>query len=181
MSRSIRVFVDTNIIIEAYRTGCWEAICKSRSLEVATVEACVEEALARGEQAPKSEQIPPRFLRSKYVARHEVTSALQATWKLRLAGLEPEYQHDGDLGDGERDLLAWLILCEQPSEEVLLATADGLALAFAHQFGLLEHTISLQGMIKKFKIRNPRRQLRRHYTNNWLLKARSDLQAEGSK
>ena len=180
MSR-IRVFVDTNIIIEAHRTGCWEAICKNRSLEVATVEACAEEALAHGEQAPKSKQIPPRFLRSKYVARHEVTPALQAAWKLRLTELEPEYQHDGDLGDGERDLLAWLILREQPSEEVLLATADGLALAFAHQFGLLEYTISLQGMIKQFKIRSPRARLRRHYTNHWLLKVRSDLQTESPK
>ncbi|MBO4123014.1 hypothetical protein J5T34_19995 [Cupriavidus gilardii] len=39
----VRVFVDTNIILEAFRTGCWAAICERYAIE--TVEKCVEEAL----------------------------------------------------------------------------------------------------------------------------------------
>ena len=39
----VRVFVDTNIILEAFRTGCWPVICHQYAIE--TVEKCVEEAL----------------------------------------------------------------------------------------------------------------------------------------
>jgi len=38
-----RVFVDTNIILEAVRTGCWMALTTTFSIE--TVEKCIEEAL----------------------------------------------------------------------------------------------------------------------------------------
>ncbi len=39
----IRVFADTNVILESFRTGCWTAISNHFSIE--TVEKCVEETL----------------------------------------------------------------------------------------------------------------------------------------
>ncbi len=41
--QKIRVFADTNVILEAFRTGCWTAIASRFAIE--TVEKCVEEAL----------------------------------------------------------------------------------------------------------------------------------------
>ena len=38
-----RVFIDTNIIIEAFRTGCWTSICNK--FDVETVDKYVKEAL----------------------------------------------------------------------------------------------------------------------------------------
>ncbi len=38
-----RVFTDTNVILEAFRTRCWTAICQYYSVEA--VEKCIEEAL----------------------------------------------------------------------------------------------------------------------------------------
>lgn len=178
MSR-IRVFVDTNIISEAYRTGHWKAICNHFTIE--TVEACVTEALAeRRQPTPRSEQIPGNAFSHKLITRRRVVSRDRANWKLRLAGLEPEYRHDGDLGDGERDLLAWLGAHEPPSDNLLLATADRLALEFAHQLGWSEYTTSLEEMIRQTG-RRPPSNFRKHYRKNWLLKVRSDLRAEGSR
>jgi hypothetical protein len=39
------VFVDTNVIIEAHRTGCWKAL--AASYDIHTVEAVREESLRR--------------------------------------------------------------------------------------------------------------------------------------
>jgi len=39
-----RVFADTNVVIEAFRTGCWTAICARYAVE--TVEKCVEDPRA---------------------------------------------------------------------------------------------------------------------------------------
>ena len=41
----IRVFADTNVILESFRTGCWTAISNHFAIE--TVEKCVEETLGK--------------------------------------------------------------------------------------------------------------------------------------
>ncbi len=45
-----RVFVDTNVIIEAFRTHCWSAICGRYAVE--TVTSVVAEALAGDPSEP---------------------------------------------------------------------------------------------------------------------------------
>lgn len=50
MSKS-RVFVDTNIILEAFRTNCWTALCDRFKIE--TVEKCIEEALTGNQLNPR--------------------------------------------------------------------------------------------------------------------------------
>jgi len=45
-----RVFVDTNVIIEAHRVGCWNALCGSFSIE--TVEKCLQEATSGHSDKP---------------------------------------------------------------------------------------------------------------------------------
>lgn len=45
-----RVFVDTNVILEANRVGCWTSICNRYSVE--TVEKCIEEVLTGNPDDP---------------------------------------------------------------------------------------------------------------------------------
>ncbi len=45
-----RVFFDTNVIIEAFRVDCWNAICGTFVVE--TVEKCVEETLSGNPSDP---------------------------------------------------------------------------------------------------------------------------------
>lgn len=50
----VRVFADTNVILEAFRTRCWTAITTHFAVE--TVEKCVEETLTG-----KTDQIAARI------------------------------------------------------------------------------------------------------------------------
>lgn len=46
-----RVFADTNVILEAFRTNCWKAISSHFAIE--TVEKCVEETLTGNPGDPR--------------------------------------------------------------------------------------------------------------------------------
>ena len=46
-----RVFADTNVILEAFRTGCWTAISSHFAIE--TVQKCVEETLTGNPSDPR--------------------------------------------------------------------------------------------------------------------------------
>jgi len=56
----IRVFADTNVILESFRTGCWTAICNHFAIE--TVEKCVEETLTGNPGDPRHVAVPPAEL-----------------------------------------------------------------------------------------------------------------------
>lgn len=47
----VRVFADTNVILEAFRTRCWTAITTHFAVE--TVEKCVEETLTGDPTDPR--------------------------------------------------------------------------------------------------------------------------------
>lgn len=66
-----RVFADTNVIVEAFRTGCWAAICEHFAVE--TVEKCVEEALTGDPLEPGRIDVPSAQLLGGLAARHAVT------------------------------------------------------------------------------------------------------------
>ena len=65
-----RVFVDTNVILEAFRTGCWAAICERYAVE--TVEKCIEEALTGDPTEPGRVDVPAEDLIKGLAARHAV-------------------------------------------------------------------------------------------------------------
>ena len=52
----IRVFADTNVILESFRTGCWTAISNHFAIE--TVEKCVEETLTGNPGDPRHVAVP---------------------------------------------------------------------------------------------------------------------------
>jgi len=94
-----RVFIDTNIIIEAFRTGCWTAICNKFAIE--TVDKCVEEALTGNPDDPGRVHIDRDALLEGLADRHQVG-------KLELAKLVLTHPSCHGLDDGELHLLAWL-------------------------------------------------------------------------
>lgn len=73
----IRVFADTNVILESFRTGCWTAICNHFAIE--TVEKCVEETLTGNPGDPRHVAVPPAELKAGLVAQHQVTRKELAT------------------------------------------------------------------------------------------------------
>ena len=63
-----RIFTDTNVIIEAFRTGCWTAICATHAIE--TVEKCIEESLTGDPSDPRHVAIASADLTDGLAQRH---------------------------------------------------------------------------------------------------------------
>lgn len=103
----IRVFADTNVILESFRTGCWTAICNHFAIE--TVEKCVEETLTGNPGDPRHVAVPPAELKAGLVAQHQVT-------RKELATLVLSNPSCSTLDDGEKHRqirIPWRARCRQ--------------------------------------------------------------------
>jgi hypothetical protein len=156
-----RAFVDTNIILEAFRTGCWTAICEQYAVE--TVEKCIEEALTGDPSDPRRIPVDQETLVSGLAGRHPVSRRERA--ELVLA-----YPHCQALDDGEQHLLAWLhangLL---PDALILLSTADKATIVATGRLGWIESLTSLEHLAKSSGVtRQQVDSLAKHYRAGWL-------------
>jgi hypothetical protein len=126
------VFVDTNIIIEAHRTGCWRDI--SSRCDIHIVKSVYEEALSGRKTRAGYIEVNQTELQHS-VTIHEVTNKQIAD----AIGACPELVN---VDKGERDLLSFLHT--YPEEIWFLTTADKAAVKAAYALGLRERFISLE-------------------------------------
>jgi hypothetical protein len=134
----IRVFADTNVILESFRTGCWTAICNHFAIE--TVEKCVEETLTGNPGDPRHVAVPPAELKAGLVAQHQVT-------RKELATLVLSNPSCSTLDDGEKHLFAWLFANKLlPSQVIVVTTADKAALVASNGLGWLDCMTSLEDL-----------------------------------
>lgn len=156
-----RVFVDTNIILEAVRTGCWMALTTTFSIE--TVEKCIEEALTGDPNDPRYVYVPPEVLNSGLVTRHTVN-------KRAIARFALSHPASAGLDDGELHLLAWLHEHGKPGTiRLLLSTADKAAIVAAGRMELLDILVSLEQLAQQSGVgRSQLDQMARHYRHAWL-------------
>ena len=156
-----RVFIDTNIIIEAFRTGCWVAICNKFAIE--TVDKCVEEALTGNPDDLGRVHIDRDALLEGRADRHQVG-------KLDLAKLVLSHPSCHGLDDGEQHLLAWLHSQDLlPNALVLISTADKAAIVATGNIGWLDPLTSLEHLADKSGVRSAQiSTLARHYRTGWL-------------
>jgi hypothetical protein len=156
-----RVFVDTNVILEAFRTGCWEAICEHFAIE--TVEKCIEEALTGDPTEPGRIDVPCDTLVNGLTGRHSVT-------KKELANFALKHPDRPALDDGELHLLAWLDangLLDKVM--VLLSTADKAAIVMTGLLHALDSLVSLEQLAQNSgAARGQISSLKDHYRNSWL-------------
>lgn len=156
-----RVFVDTNIILEAFRTGCWAAICQHYAVE--TVEKCIEESLTGDPTDPRRIEVEQDILVAGLAARHHVG-------KHELACLVLAHPECQGLDDGEMHLLAWLhaqgLL---PNSLILVSTADKAAIVATSRLGWLDSLTSLEHLARSSGATRPQiERLARHYRAGWL-------------
>jgi hypothetical protein len=156
-----RVFVDTNVILEAFRTGCWATICEHFAVE--TVEKCIEESLTGDPCEPGRVDVPAERLISGLAARHPVGKKELATFALK----HPECQ---TLDDGELHLLAWLSESGLlPTFMVLLSTADKAAIVATGRIDGLDALVSLEHLAQNSgATRGQLANLKDHYRSGWL-------------
>jgi hypothetical protein len=128
-----RVLVDTNVIIEAHRTGCWNTIVNYFSVE--TVEKVIEETQTGSQNRAPETLIDEAKLRSSlhYIAKitDEMRAKFHESFPLAL------------LDDGERDLLVYAGVL--PAGDIwLLNSPDMAAVRHAHSRGWLDRLVSLE-------------------------------------
>jgi hypothetical protein len=131
------------IVIEAARTGCWNAITGQRT--VVTVEECAEE-LRRGDPSVRGYIT----VSEKDVSRMTIEPLPPAAAaQFRLA-----YPAADGLDPGERDLLALSTTLEG---EFRLCSCDKAAVVAANALGLLDRMVSLEALAESVGARpNPR-------------------------
>ncbi|PLX22907.1 MAG: hypothetical protein C0600_16120 [Ignavibacteria bacterium] len=133
------VLVDTMIIFEAHRTGCWARL--AGIYELRTVEKVQEEALAG------------RKTRTDYIAVNPAEFGSRiAVEKVSERMLIEAYKACEDLGlldDGEKHLLAYIHSLDPDERPLLLTTADKAAIKVACQLGLKDNLISLGELVER--------------------------------
>ena len=163
-----RVFADTNVVIEAFRTGCWTAICDRYDVE--TVEKCVEEALTGNPGDPRYVAIPPADLNAGIARRHSVTRS-------EIASLVLAYSSCATLDDGDKHLLARLYADQAlPSLLLVVSTADKAALVAGHQLGWLDFLVSLEDLARQAGVSNIKLEaLYLQYREDWLVSIKTKI------
>ena len=152
--------MDTMIVIEAVRTGCWNAITGQR--QVVTVAECADE-LGRGD--PTGSAYVP--IAGKELSRLTVESlSNEAAARLRL-----EYPEADGLDPGERDLLAHAV---ERAGAFQLCSCDKAAVRAAHALGLSERVVSLEAVARSVGAR-PSPDLRVQFTETTLRAWRTAL------
>ncbi|MGH7552670.1 MAG: hypothetical protein ACREMQ_06535 [Longimicrobiales bacterium] len=143
------VLVDSMIVIEAVRTGCWNAL--TGRYRVATVEECASE-LRRGDTSlPGYIGVTDEMLSRAVV--HPLPATVAAKFRL-------DYPDADGLDAGERDLMA---LATTHTDEFRLCSCDKAALVAAHALGLLDRVVSLEALAESVGLR-PNPALRSQFT-----------------
>lgn len=157
----VRVFVDTNVILEAFRVGCWSSLATTFSIE--TVEKCVEEALTGDPTDPRYVAVDRDVLVAGLSARHPVD-------KRTIARFGLAHPASAGLDAGELHLLAWLH--DQGlmgTVKLLLSTADKAAIVAAGRLDWLDLVTSLEQLAQQAGVgRVQIDQMARHYRQRWL-------------
>ncbi len=159
INREALVLLDTNVIIEAHRTGCWGGL--SGRYCIATVEKCVEECDTGNQRRDNPVAVDTSALR-KRIQVHQVTDKAMVELSLR-------YQGALDLDPGERELLALALTL---SGAYFFCSPDKACVRAGHELGILNQFISLEELVEGAGIRVT---LRRNFTRKWMADFRSDL------
>lgn len=165
MNRAIEhrapVLVDTNVIIESYRTGTWAALTGGYRVE--TVEDCVIETQTGFQRRRVEELIGVRELRESLEAEYAVGDQERAELAVRIQGIA--------LDRGEESLWAHAL---GRDDAWLLCGPDKASLRCGLRLGFRDRLVSLQGLLDGVGHRT-RAVLKPHYTTHWLNRTVTEL------
>ena len=161
VGRRAPVLVDTNVIIESFRTRTWRALTGGYRVE--TVEDCVTETQT-GFQRRRAEQlIEVRDLRASLGAEHAVDDRERAELAVRIHGIA--------LDRGEESLWAHAL---GRDDSWLLCGPDKASLRCGIRLGFRERLVSLENLLEGAG-RRTSIALKSHYTTGWLNRTVTEL------
>lgn len=147
------LLLDTNVILEAHRTGTWRALVGGYRVE--TVEDCVTETQTGFQQRRLEQQIDVAELRDSLGAVHSVGDLERAELKIRTPDIE---LHIGEA-------LLWAHALGRTDKWVLCGP-DRASLRCGIRLGFRERLVSLEGLLDDVGHR-PGTALRKQYTRRW--------------
>jgi len=156
------VLLDTNILIEAFRTRCFNALAVHYRLE--TVEKCCEEALTGDHLRSGYIIVEASILREKLV-----TNRLAP---LELALLALTCPDVDALDAGERHLFAH---AHSRADDWVVACADRAAVRIALKLGWETRCCSLEELVRPTGAKPA---LKQHFTEEWLSQVRTGFTLE---
>lgn len=159
------VLVDTNVIIEAVRTHCWNALTGGALIE--TVEECRDEAL-RGDPRQHG-YVPVSSMQLGQLARvHPVSAIAQATFGLT-------YPLASAMDAGERDLFAHVLERMNRGDSAwILTSPDKASIRAAVALGWGDRLRSLGEIAARLGAK-PKPDLAAHHEFLWLSKYRTEF------
>jgi hypothetical protein len=158
------VYVDTNVVIEAVRVGCWNAI--TGSLCVHTAASCRDEMLA-GDSSQIGYVEVSNSDASRMTGVHAVTEAQRAAFLLAYPG-------SGGMDEGERDLFSLALdLHASTTTTFWICSADKSCVRAAVGLGWHDRLCSLQALSDSVGAR-PRVPLFTQFREAWLTTTRTE-------
>jgi hypothetical protein len=154
------VYVDTNVIIEAVRTGCWKSIAQRFAIH--TVATVRDEALKV--PADKSRYVP---VDASTIFRHVTVEMVSQADILLASAKTPNISA---LDAGERDLLAHV--AARHDDAWIVTTADKAAVKTACALGLESKLVSLEELAEAS---GSKPKLHEWHLKRWLSKVRSEF------
>jgi hypothetical protein len=147
------VLIDTNVILESHRLGCWSALAGAYHLE--TVESCVQETQTGFQRRDPEVQINERALRKSLYRIHDPSITELAEVAIRGgAGLDR----------GERALWANALRRE---DTWILCGPDRASMRFGFEAKLRHRLVALETLLADISYR-PNKALKRHFEKQWL-------------
>ena len=147
------VLVDTNVIIESYRIGCWPALAGGFRIE--TVEECVTKTQTGIQRRRPEETIDREQLRASLAAEHQASDKELADLAIRIPGIA--------LDQGEESLWAHALT---RNDVWVLCSPDKASLRCGVRIGVREQLVSLEELLLWVGHR-PNAPLKRQYTKRW--------------
>lgn len=161
------VLVDTNVIIECWRTGAWNALVGGHDIE--TVETCFVETQTGFQRRRPEQRIDSEDLRKTIKQMHPVSQAQLAialTQETEIAFLDA----------GEKDLWAHAM---GRTDGWVLCGPDKASLRIGIRLGLRDRLVSLERLLEGVGYRNAG--LRLPYTQKWLEQTLAELAQRENK
>lgn len=159
-------YIDTNVVIECYRVGCWKAL--GSNYQLATVDKVIEECATGAGRREGYVQVDIDELK-KGIRSHAVSNTELANLRLRLAGKV-------NLDPGEEHLLAKAVT-NQASWSI--CSPDNALVRACWVLDCLNRVVSLESLLKHIGC-SPRIPMQRQYTESWLSHKRTDLLLESA-
>ena len=157
----VAVLADTNVIIEAHRTGTWAALVGAYVVE--TVEDCVAETQTGYQARTREHWIDVGDLKASLGAVHEVTDREHAELAVRVGSIA--------LDRGERSLWAHAL---GRTGTWFFCGPDRASLRAGVRLSLHDRLVSMEELLYRAGHR-PQRRLRPAYTREWMARAVSEM------